>query len=163
MKRSSLTLLLVFFCLASVASPEVPPAPTEFSFCSGIVGATVPGSLYQVPLTEEIIKASRPGFEDLRIFDAAKKEVPFVVIGNAPPHETIENYPLEITGYDREGAAAVVVMESVTGQNCVPRSNEPRAHGRSLKSSGHSHAAASSAERLRLSIELNNTNPRAAR
>ncbi len=110
MKRPSLILFLVFLCLASASLADVPPGPAEFSFCSGIIGAPAPGSLYQVPLTEDILKASRPGLEDVRVFDAAKKEVPFVVIGNAPPHETIETYPLEITGYDREGAAAVVVM-----------------------------------------------------
>ncbi len=75
-----------------------------------MIGPTVPGSLYQVRLPEEVIRTSRPGLEDIRVFDRTDKEVPFVVIGNAPPHETIETYSLEITGYEREGASAVIIM-----------------------------------------------------
>ena len=41
--------------------------------------------------------------------------------------------------------------------------NVLRAHGKSLNSSGHSQAAASSADRLRLSMLLKRTKPRASR
>ncbi len=110
MIRLAITFLLASCCFGLASFAGASPPPVEFSFCAGIGGPTAPGSLYQVPLTEEIIKASRSGFEDVRVFDGADKEVPFVVIENAPPHETIETYPLEIIGYDRGGAAAVVVM-----------------------------------------------------
>jgi len=85
--------------------------PADFSYCAGVRGAVKAESLYQVHLGNEIIQKAGAGLEDLRLFDASDKETPLVVIGNVPPHETIETYPLEITGYDNDASSAVVIMK----------------------------------------------------
>jgi hypothetical protein len=109
MTRTWIMLFLTSLFLAST-SFAAPSARNDFSFCADIYGATAAGSLYQVPLTEGIITASRSDLGDIRVFDGAGKEVPYVVIANVPPHDAVETYPLEITGYDRQAASAVVVM-----------------------------------------------------
>jgi hypothetical protein len=102
--------LLAILLFGSAFADAAPLSPADFSSCAEVQGAVRAGSLYQIRLTEETLANVRARFEDLRVFDGSNTEVPFVVIGNAPPHESIETYPLEITGYERDASTAVITM-----------------------------------------------------
>jgi len=90
---------------------SAPLSPDDFQYCAEVKHAFRAESLYQVHLTDEIIQKAAPGFEDLRLFDAAQKETPSIVIKNIPPFETTETYPLEITGYENDASSAVVILK----------------------------------------------------
>jgi len=110
MKRILFPLILAVCCFpaASIAGTL---APADFTYCADLQGAVKAEALYQVHLSDEIIGKAGPGLEDLRLFDGAGKEIPLTVIGNVPPFEAVETYPLEITGYDNDGSSAVVTLK----------------------------------------------------
>lgn len=110
MKKTYILFMLTLFCIP-VSLFAGPLAPDDFSFCADVQGTVKAEKLYQVHLSDELIQKSSAGFEDLRLFDASGKETPLIVIGNVPPHETVETYPLEITGYDNDAASATVIMQ----------------------------------------------------
>lgn len=107
--------ILLLFFLASCCIPAAVNAATlssaDFSYCSDVQGAVKAGTLYKVHIADEIIRKTGVGLEDLRLFDVSQKEIPLVVIGNVPPHELIETYPLEVTGYDSEASSAILLMK----------------------------------------------------
>ena len=110
MNGKSFFFIIALCCLAMpIFAAQLTPA--DFTYCAEVQGTVKAESLYQVHLGNEIIQKAGAGLEDLRLFDASRKETPFVVIGNVPPHETIETYPLEITGYDHDASSAVVIMK----------------------------------------------------
>ncbi len=84
------------------------PTPADFQNCADVEGTLKAEKLYQVHLSDEIISKANAGLQDLRVFDSSQKETPWVVIENVPPHEMIETYPLEITGYDSDTSSATV-------------------------------------------------------
>jgi len=110
MKKIFLLFFLAFCCIPA-AMHATTLSPADFSYCSDVQGAVKTGTLYKVHIAEGIIQKTGAGLEDLRLFDASQKETPWVVIENVPPHESIETYPLEITGYDREASSAIVFMK----------------------------------------------------
>jgi hypothetical protein len=107
--------ILVLLILATCFSPAEIFAdtltPKDFQYCAEVEGTLKAETLYQIHIPDEIIAKANTGFEDLRVFDISLKEVPWVMIENIPPHETVETYPLEITGYDNDGSSAIVSMK----------------------------------------------------
>lgn len=110
MKKLFFLFSLLVYCLPMPAL-AAPLSSDDFQYCADVKGKLKAESLYQVHLTDEIIQKAAPGFEDLRLFDAAQREVPSVVIKNIPPFETIETYPLEITGYENDASSATVILK----------------------------------------------------
>jgi hypothetical protein len=106
-------IFILFILLACIptAAVAVAPMPSDFSYCAEVQGAGKAGSLYQIHLPDDIVRKAGAGFDDMRLFDASQKETPLVVIPNIPPHETIETYPLEITGYDSDTSSATVTVK----------------------------------------------------
>lgn len=104
--------IFVIIALCCIATPlfAAQLTPADFTYCADVQGTVKAESLYQIHLNDEIIQKTGAGLEDLRLFDASDKETPLVVIGNVPPFEAIETYPLEITGYDKDKSSAVVIM-----------------------------------------------------
>ena len=90
------SLSLLAWCLPA-QTISAPLTPADFQYCTDVKGAFKAELLYQIHLTDEIIQKTAPGFEDLRLFDAASKEITSILIGNNPPFDTVETYPLEIT------------------------------------------------------------------
>ena len=103
--------IIIALCCMAMPLFAAQLAPADFPYCADVQGTVKAESLYQVPLSDEIIRKAGAGLEDLRLFDASGTETPLVVIGNVPPHETIETYPLEISGYDNDASSAVVILK----------------------------------------------------
>ncbi len=108
MKKICILFILVCIPAAAIAAA---PAPSDFSYCADVQGEVKAESLYQIHLADEIVQKAGAGFDDMRLFDTSQKETPWVVIPNIPPHETIETYPLEITGYDSDASSATVTLK----------------------------------------------------
>jgi hypothetical protein len=104
------SLSLLFWCLP-VQTISAPLTPVDFQYCTDVKGAFKAETLYQLHITDEIIQKTAPGYEDLRFFDTASKEIPSIVIGNNPPFETVETYPLEITGYENDVSFVAVILK----------------------------------------------------
>ncbi len=83
----------------------------DFQYCADIQGDFKAETLYQVRLSDEILQKAGADLRDIRILHASSNETPFVIIGNAPPHETIETYSLEITGYENDASSASIIMK----------------------------------------------------
>jgi hypothetical protein len=109
--RRPFILAIIALCCTAMPLLAEPLSPVDFPFCADVQGAFKTGSLYQVHLGDEVIQKAGSGLPDLRLFDTSGKETPLVVIRNAPPHETVETYPLEITGYDHDASSAVIIMK----------------------------------------------------
>jgi hypothetical protein len=107
--------ILILFILAACCTPAMLFAaaltPADFQYCAGVEGTLKAETLYQIHLSGEIISKAGAGLQDLRIFDSSQRETPLVMIENVPPHETIETYPLEITGYNSDASSATVTMK----------------------------------------------------
>jgi hypothetical protein len=109
MKRMVVLLILTLFgsdLFADTAAPTV----SDFLYNSDIAGEIKAEALYQVHLSDAILQKAGKDLQDIRIYDASRKETPYVIIGNVPPHKTIETYPLEIIGYDSDASSATVIM-----------------------------------------------------
>lgn len=102
---------IIILCCITLPLFAAQLTPADFTSCANVQGAVKAESLYQLHLGTEIIKKAGANLEDLRLFDASNRETPLVVIGNVPPHETIETYPLEITGYDNDASSVIVFMK----------------------------------------------------
>jgi hypothetical protein len=97
-------------CFSAAAAAG--PAPADFEYCSDVQSGAKADSLYQVHLSEEILRKSAPDLHDLRLFDSSGKETAFAIIENVPPYEeTPETYHLEITGYQSGPASALITMK----------------------------------------------------
>lgn len=107
---AAFSLSLLSWCLP-VQTISAPLTPANFQYCTDVKGAFKAESLYQLHLTDEIIQKTAPSFEDLRLFDTASKEIPSILIGNNPPFETVETYPLEITGYENDASSVAVILK----------------------------------------------------
>jgi hypothetical protein len=105
------SLFSLMVCCLPMQVLSAPITPADFQYCADVKHAFKAGALYQVPLAGEVIQKIAPGFEDLRLFDAAQKETPSIVIKNIPPFETTETYPLEITGYENDASSATVILK----------------------------------------------------
>jgi hypothetical protein len=110
MKKTFILFMLTVFCIP-MSLFAGPLGPDDFSYCADVQGTVTAEKLYQVHLSDEFIQKTKAGFEDLRLFDTSGKETPLIVIGNVPPHEMVETYPLEITGYDSDASSANVIMK----------------------------------------------------
>lgn len=110
MKKLFILFILVACCIPAAAVAAV-PTPSDFSYCADLQGAVKAESLYQIHLADEIVQKAGAGFDDIRLFDTSQKETPWVVIPNVPPHETIETYPLEITGYDSDALSVTITLK----------------------------------------------------
>jgi hypothetical protein len=110
MKKIAMFLLIAVFCIPALAVAA--PTPADFSYCSEVQAVIKADSLYQIHLTDDIIQKASAGLLDLRLFDSSGKETPFTVIENVPPYEeTVETYPMEITGYDAGASSTVITMK----------------------------------------------------
>lgn len=107
MKRCIATLVLSLLPLHASGAGL---GPADFRSCADVQGPFAAGSLYQLHLGRELMNAAGPAFEDVRLFDEGGGETPFVIIEDVPPHETVETYPLEITGYDSDATSATVYL-----------------------------------------------------
>lgn len=111
MKETAKFLLFTVFCVPAMAAAAA-PTPADFSYCADVQAVVKADSLYQVHLFDDIIRNAGAGLYDLRLFDSSGKETPFTIIENVPPYEeTLETYPLEITGFDRGASSAVIIMK----------------------------------------------------
>lgn len=109
MKRAGVALfIMTAFVTAAMAAP--PSTLKDFQYCAEVAGPVRMDSLYQVHLTGAVLEKSGAGQEDVRLFSPSGKEVPFVLIENAPSAEAAETYPLEITGYSGGPSSAVITM-----------------------------------------------------
>lgn len=109
MKKTIISLLFTLSVISGASAATLMPA--DFLYCADVDGTIKAESLYQVHVSDEIIQKAGMGLEDLRLFDASGKEIPHTIIGNVPPFEAVETYPLEITGYDNDGTSAVVTLK----------------------------------------------------
>jgi hypothetical protein len=108
--KKILFVMLMLFSLPFAATGAA-LLPDDFQYCADITGQLKNDSLYQVPLNGHILEKCSAGLQDIRLFDAARKEVPLVVIAEDRPAETSETYPLEITGFSREGSSQIITMK----------------------------------------------------
>jgi len=110
MKRLIAIMMLALCSVPLCAKAESVPA-TDFTYCADLQGEVRAESLYQIHLPGTILQKAGADLQDIRVLDSSQKETPFIVIGNVPPHETIETYPLEIVGYDHDASSASVIMK----------------------------------------------------
>ncbi len=111
MKGTAQLLLFIVLGIPSMALATT-PKPADFSYCAEVQAVIKADSLYQVHLSDEIIRQTGTGLYDLRLFDSSGKETPFTVIENVPPYEeTMETYRLEITGYESGPLSATITMK----------------------------------------------------
>lgn len=98
--------LLVLLLLLTAIRPGLAagerPGPEQFRRSAPLVAPAAGfanGSLYRVALTAEILAAVEPDFADLRLFDAAGRETPFVVLENRIPGQPEAWLTAELTEY----------------------------------------------------------------
>lgn len=108
-------LFLFLFLLSDTAllsaNSATPLTPDDFQYCVAIEGPIKNNTLYQLRLTDDILKKSNAAYGDIRLFSQDKKEIPYGIIENEHPSEVIETYPLEIIKYTDDKASDVIDLK----------------------------------------------------
>ncbi|MDQ1331785.1 MAG: hypothetical protein QG578_2053 [Thermodesulfobacteriota bacterium] len=109
--KKLIILIVMAIIIAAPSANAASLTADDFQYCADIQGDVRAETLYQVHLSDEILQKAGTDLRDIRILHASRNETPFVIIGNAPPHETIETYSLEITGYDNDASSASIILK----------------------------------------------------
>lgn len=108
-------ILFFLFLLSDIATlsanPVTPLNPDDFQYCVAIEGPIKNNTLYQLRLTDDILKKSNAAYGDIRLFSQDKKEIPYGIIENEHPNEVIEIYPLEIIKYTDDKASGIIDLK----------------------------------------------------
>jgi hypothetical protein len=105
-RRSATTLIVLVFATAVVASPT-PAAFRLVSKLSGTIPTDVP---VRVPLPPEVLSVVQSDFADLRLFDNAGRETPYVIYEQVEAHREPASFRFEIVSYEQgEGGEAIIL------------------------------------------------------
>ncbi len=116
----SLCAVISIYSFMNVSAVYAANDPAEFRYSVELKNDFIKDTIYQVPLNTEIIEKCMPECRDIRIIDPqTKSEVPYVIIDNQIPAESIQNYDMTIKEYFDETNAATLVLSLPDGHKPI--------------------------------------------
>ena len=109
-KAIPLILIILMICPAAVMATES-LTPGDFRYCDDLDGRILSNTIYQVQLPPEILQKCADGYNDLRLFGSANREVPYVIIENEYPDEVIETFLFQVVDYKDDRTSTVITMK----------------------------------------------------
>jgi hypothetical protein len=114
MSKRALLPCLLALCLGAAAA-QPPLAPENFRHRAEVAGAFQTGTLCQVPLPAEFLRASAAGLADVRLYGPDGREVPYVIIPHRLPPDAVPSCALKLVAYDQAGAVAQLTVQVPDG------------------------------------------------
>jgi len=112
MKLNALRIMLILMIFAALpVSAEFIYTPENFRWTGIIQGLLRNAGLYQAHLNAAVLEQCGMGCRDLRIMDAANREIPYVIIENRNDARRPETYNIEVIGFDEQPAETVVTLK----------------------------------------------------
>jgi hypothetical protein len=86
------------------------PLPSDFRAVAVVQGDSAPNVPVRVALPQEVISKTRGDFADLRLFDDAGQETPYVIYRQTRARQAPVSFPFEVVSYnDAEASEEIVV------------------------------------------------------
>lgn len=99
----------------AAALAQTPLTPANFRHRAELAGSFRAGTLYQVPLPAEFLRASAAGLADVRLYGPDGSEVPYAIIPHRLPPDAVPACTLKLVEYDQAGPEAKLTVEVPDG------------------------------------------------
>lgn len=100
--------LLLFFVNTSAVFSSLKPG--DFKYSADITGQLIKNTLYQVPLSAEILSRCSPGCIDLRLLGPYNSEIPYVIVEEMSRIKA-ETHGFSIVNYESGDRSAVITVK----------------------------------------------------
>lgn len=111
------TLIIALLLLGTLHAAE----PVHFAVLAPIQGDLTPQQPVRVPLPAELIRQTRTGFPDLRVFDDQGRETPYVIHTRQRVQDGTRTFTFDLVAYDRQEEIETLVLQRPDAIRAITR------------------------------------------
>jgi hypothetical protein len=111
--KTKLIILFIptIFSLSVQAEDKEKTSIERFKYYTEIKGDTSKNKISSISLTEDILDKSENDLNDIRIFNNSNNEIPFILINEQIPEDTVENKTFKIISYSNKNSMDIILTE----------------------------------------------------